>query len=573
MSKSTNGYIQASALPKGEQSSDDVQLDDFTATVADKWQGTTADKYDMVMLGRSQVLRRNFSFISILGFSAVLLCTWELIFANLLFALTDGGTGGLFWGFTVTVVASVFIYLSVAEMASMSPTAGGQYHWVSEFAPASCQKYLSYISGWLLAMGWQGSVVGLSFVAGTIIQGLIALQDPWYEPQQWHGTLLIIAVVLFCIVFNTSLAKKLPLIEGFILLLHVIGLFAIVIPLWVLAPRNTARVALLQFSNGGNWPSMGIAYMVGLLTALSSMMGFDCSVHMSEEIKDASNTLPRAMMWGVALNAILGYVVVFTLCFTITDSAALLNSSTGFPFIQLFYNVTESYVGTHVMSVIIVINIVSAVISEIATASRQIWSFARDDGFPFSGFLKQVSHLITREERKSCPHEQFNIEIIPKSVTHLSACKLANSKQVSPGWNIPLNAVVVSFVSGVAIALINLGSSVALNAIVSLTMSALLSSYILSISCIFLKRLQGQSLPPAGFSLGRWGIAINIIALCFLTAFFIFCFFPTAIPVDPSTMNWNIAMFGGITLFATGWYVFRGHKKYRPPVNIQNRGL
>ncbi|KAL8789180.1 MAG: hypothetical protein Q9213_001287 [Squamulea squamosa] len=533
MSKISNGYVQNTTLPKGEQSSDDVQLADFTATVADKWQGTAADKHDMVILGRSQVLRRNFSFISILGFSAVLICTWELIFANLLFALTDGGTGGLFWGFTVTVIASIFIYLSVAEMASMSPTAGGQYHWVSEFAPAFCQKYLSFLSGWLLAMGWQSAVVGLSFVAGTIIQGLIALQNPTYEPQQWHGTLLVIAVVLFCIVFNTSFAKKLPLIEGFILLLHIIGLFAIVIPLWVLAPRNTPSVALLRFNNGGNWPSMGVAYMVGLLTALSSMMGFDCSVHMSEEIKDASNTLPRAMMWGVGLNAILGYVVVITLCFTITDPAALLDSPTGFPFIQLFFNATHSYAGTHIMSAIIVVNIVSAVISEIATASRQVWSFARDDGFPFSDFLKQVS----------------------------------------PGWNIPLNAVVVSFGFGVAIALINLGSSVALNAIVSLTMSSLLSSYMLSIGCIFLKRLRGESLPPAGYSLGRYGMAINITALCFLTAFFIFCFFPTATPVVASTMNWNIAMFGGITLFATVWYVVGGHKRYRPPVDIQNRKL
>lgn len=63
----------------------------------------------------------------------------------------------------MTVFASIFIYLSIAEMASMwvsrcaappiadeplrSPTAGGQYHWVSEFAPPYCQKYLSYISG------------------------------------------------------------------------------------------------------------------------------------------------------------------------------------------------------------------------------------------------------------------------------------------------------------------------------------------------------------------------------------------------------------------------------------------
>ena len=28
-----------------------------------------------------------------------------------------------------------------------SPTAGGQYHWVSEFSPRWCQKFLSYITG------------------------------------------------------------------------------------------------------------------------------------------------------------------------------------------------------------------------------------------------------------------------------------------------------------------------------------------------------------------------------------------------------------------------------------------
>jgi hypothetical protein len=33
----------------------------------------------------------------------------------------------------------------------------GQYHWVSELAPASIQKELSYGVGWLTAMGWQGN--------------------------------------------------------------------------------------------------------------------------------------------------------------------------------------------------------------------------------------------------------------------------------------------------------------------------------------------------------------------------------------------------------------------------------
>lgn len=145
--------------------------------------------------------------------------------------------------------------------------------------------------------------------------------------------------------------------------------------------------------------------------------------------------------------------------------------------------------------------------------------------------------------------------------------------QVSPNFPIPLNAVIVSFLCGVVISLINLGSSVALNAIVSLTLSALLASYILSIGCILSKRLRGETLPPSRWSLGRAGTAINVIALVFLVPYFIFCFFPTATPVEPDTMNWNIVMFGGIFLWATAFYVIKGRKVYIPPVRIIKRDI
>ena len=149
----------------------------------------------------------------------------------------------------------------------------------------------------------------------------------------------------------------------------------------------------------------------------------------------------------------------------------------------------------------------------------------------------------------------------------------ADTVQVKPGWNIPLNALWVSLGFGVIIALINLGSSVALNAIVSLTISALISSYIVSIGCVISKRLRGESMPPSKFSLGRWGLAINVAAEIFLIPFFFFCFFPTPTPVDAQTMNWNCVMFGGITIFATVYYVLGKKNSYRPPNLIQNRDL
>lgn len=100
---------------------------------------------------------------------------------------------------------------------------------------------LQWRKGWLCATGWQVFLASVAFIVGTIIQGLIILNNELYEYKAWHGTLLAIAVIGFSIIFNTSLATRLPLIEGIVLIIHMTGLFGVIIPLWVLAPRGNAR--------------------------------------------------------------------------------------------------------------------------------------------------------------------------------------------------------------------------------------------------------------------------------------------------------------------------------------------
>ena len=110
---------------------------------------------------------------------------------------------------------------------------------------------LSYASGWLTGIGWQVYNASVCFLVGTMIQGLIVLNDPMYVYERWHGTLLSMACVVFSITFNTVLASRLPIIEGVVLILHILGWFAVVITLWVMAPQAPADVALLQFQNKG----------------------------------------------------------------------------------------------------------------------------------------------------------------------------------------------------------------------------------------------------------------------------------------------------------------------------------
>ena len=95
-------------------------------------------------------------------------------------------------------------------------------------------------------------------------------------------------------------------------------------------------------------------------------------------------------MTAVGINAVLGFVMLITLCFTLGDVEEILKSPTGYPFIQIFYNTTKSLAATDALVTILVITLTASTISEVATASRQLWSFARDGGVPFSKTLAYV---------------------------------------------------------------------------------------------------------------------------------------------------------------------------------------
>ncbi len=87
--------------------------------VEEKYMGTDGDKLQMKVLGRTQETRRIFTFVSMLGFGSTLMVTWEVILANLLAVITNGGTAGLFWGFLIVVAGFTLVYASLSEMSSM----------------------------------------------------------------------------------------------------------------------------------------------------------------------------------------------------------------------------------------------------------------------------------------------------------------------------------------------------------------------------------------------------------------------------------------------------------------------
>ena len=101
---------------------------------------------------------------------------------------------------------------------------------------------------------------------------------------------------------------------------------------------------------------------------------------MSEEVQDASRTVPNVLVWAVAGNAVLLLVVGITYIFCIGDLDSVLGTATYQPVIQVFYNTTQSHAGATIMTLVVIIVLLSACVGQVATASRQMWSFARDRG-------------------------------------------------------------------------------------------------------------------------------------------------------------------------------------------------
>ena len=144
--------------------------------------------------------------------------------------------------------------------------------------------------------------------------------------------------------------------------------------------------------------------------------------------------------------------------------------------------------------------------------------------------------------------------------------KLTKHFQMDRKRAIPNNSIyLVSFVSGV-LCLINLGSALAFNIIVSLSLLSLLSTYSISIGCILYKRIRGEPLPPARWSLGKWGTWINGIAFGYSCFAIIFCSFPVVLPVDAATANYGPALWALVVVFAVILYIFHGRIHYTPPV-------
>lgn len=199
----------------------------------------------------------------------------------------------------------------------------------------------------------------------------------------------------------------------------------------------------------------------------------------------------------------------------------------GVPYLLLFDRTGNKGLSM-ALNIILFLLIYLGNVTALATCAREMFAFARDRGLPFSKWIGKMDEK----------------------------------------WNIPFNAVYTTSIICCVLCLIQLGSTLAFNIIVSLSVLGLLSTYMISIGCVLWRKLKGLPLPHARWSLGRYGVFINGFAFLYSAFIIVMACFPTFLPVDLGSANWAPLVWVAVMVLSALVYVFYGRTRYTPPVDF-----
>lgn len=338
-------------------------------------------------MGYAQELSRTMSKFSNFAISFSIICILSGAINS--FSQATGSIGGAAAGIAwiAGCILSGFFALSMAQVGSAFPTAGGLYHWGSILG----NRFVGWITAWLNLLGLitvLGAInLGTAFYFQGTFGGLIGMTtDPG-----WIVSFVVVITVVQAI-FNhvgIKVTTMLTDISGYIIFATTAVL---VLACLLLAPHiDISR--LWTFKNysgdagGGIFPqsgSMAYLFLLCLLWPVYTITGYDASAHTSEETERAAHSVPSGIVSSVIWSSLIGWVMVSAIMLAIPDLDAGAKSGGG-----VFFGTMDAIMpsgGLATLKVVIYIGILIAQLlcglATVTSASRMLFAFTRDGGMP-----------------------------------------------------------------------------------------------------------------------------------------------------------------------------------------------
>ena len=480
------------------------------------------DIKDLHELGYAQELFRTMGGFSnfAISFSIISILTGAVILYD--YGLAWAGKAAVMIGWPLVTVFVVCIAASMSEIASAYPTAGGLYYWASRMK----NKNWGWWTAWLNLLGQFAIVAGINYAAAGFINATIVdkltngvFNTTEVVPGVINGQLVTMGILMLIeLAMNIAGINLVALLNQVSVWWHIVIVAIVVVLVGLLGKADQSGLDLFKIApldTAGSWDNtigsfslkygaattypLFLAFFFSLLQANWTYTGYDASAHVAEETIGARVSSAWGVFLSVAVSAVVGYVFLVALTLHTPDLKALFPAS-----LDDAATYSQYYFGGGVAVISILVynlgdflgNLISAGIaiamafcglSSVAAAGRMLFAFARDDGLPAAGWLKQVSH-----------------------------------RYRTPG-NSLIAIVVVSWLFTVASFIVGGGT-----AIVIVTAVSTIFLYAAYGVVIYLGLTTTEWLKERVWSLGRWSKAIGWISVIWVVILMVLFSFPTS---------------------------------------------
>jgi len=445
-----------------------------------------------------------------------------------------GGPVAVTWGWVGVGIGTTFVALSMAEIASTYPTAGGLYYWSSKLGSP----------GWGWFTGWF-NLIGLIGIIGAVGYGLAIYATAlfnllWDYPNDIHHIFyLFVAFMVAATVMNIFDVRITSMINVISAYWHVIGVLIIVFACIIVPSHHqSAGYVFGQTINNsgygghtwGHFPFF-VVFLIGSIgMAQYTLTGYDASAHMSEETHKASRSAAVGLLWSVIVSVIAGFVLLVAITFAIPSQTGV---QAQFTYITTY--IWQGSMGTHWAEVLLFIVVCAqfyCLTACVTSGSRMSFAFSRDRAVP--GW--QLARFVSRHR-------------VP--VASAVGVGLLGFILLIPTWWNNLAGYYV-------------GTSVGTTGL-----------YIAFILPVILRLRAGSSFERGAWSLGNHYKWINPLAILWVAFIFVIFMLPTAPAGMPwqSGFTWNAVNYAPLTIFGAfllfgGWWVLSARRWFKGPVRM-----
>lgn len=371
----------------------------------------------------------------------------------------------------------------------------------------------------------QKVLYAVNFGFASLVSGTIAMYHPDFVLNDWQLLLVFYAITLSTFVICTFFNRYLPMVDTICAGFTAVSILVILIALSVKADagRNSAAVALGNYDTSfSGWG--GFTFFIGLLPAAYTFSAIGMISSMAEECADPTVKVPKAISLCIPVGGFWGLLFILPICFTMPALEDIIESPAGQALPYIFHRVMGSPGGGLALIFLVMVITVFCSISITVAASRTTWAFARDDAIPGAKIWAKV-------------HPRLGV----------------------PVWSLVLVTIVQMLLG-----LINLGSTSAFTAFVSVGVQALALSYAIPIA---ISLWEGRR----EVDKARWrmphvvGLACNTLALVWIAFELVLFSMPTALPVTAASMNYASVVLVSFGVFAALWYAVHSRNSYTGP--------